>query len=406
MGGLHLRIFDLQANRHRVIVTGIGLVTAIGQDYPTTWANLLAGKSGIKLACRPPFPDTPIPLAIADNPPAESIESSQPRAQRLVLQAVLEAIADAALVLPLPNCGIVVGSSRANQLELEATLSGNLSKSGFPWLSLLPGSIASLVAAHVQTQSVVLAPMAACATGNWAIAQAYEAIQMGQCDLAIAAAVDAPITPLSIAGFHQIGAMARTGLYPFSREREGLVLGEGAAAIVMESERSLQQRQKKAHIDSYGEILGFGITNDAWHPTSPDPQHIQAERAIQTCLDRVGILTRDVDHLNLHGTGTQRNDAAEAALVGRVFPHAPFVSATKGATGHVLGATGMIEAIFCLLSLQQQVLPPCIGMRSPDFDLNFTRTTLRTERRAELEIALNLSFGFGGQNAVVAFGRS
>jgi 3-oxoacyl-[acyl-carrier-protein] synthase II len=398
---LPLRIFDLQANRHRVIVTGIGLVTAIGQDYPTTWANLLAGKSGIKLVCRPPFPDTPIPLAITDKLSAGEV--SQPRAQRLVLQAVSEAIADAALVLPLPDCGIIVGSSRANQLELEAALSGDLSNPGFPWLSLLPGSIASVVATHVQTQSVVLAPMAACATGNWAIAQAYEAIQMGQCDRAITAAVDTPITPLSIAGFHQIGAMARTGLYPFSREREGLVLGEGAAAIVMESERSLRQRQQSLeHINTYGEVLGFGITNDAWHPTSPDPQHIQAERAIQTCLDRVGILTRDVDHLNLHGTGTQRNDAAEAALVGRVFPHAPFVSATKGATGHVLGATGMIEAIFCLLSLQQQVLPPCIGMRSPDFDLNFTRTT----RRAELEIALNLSFGFGGQNAVVAFGRS
>jgi 3-oxoacyl-[acyl-carrier-protein] synthase II len=318
----------LHANRHRVIVTGIGLVTAIGQDYPTTWANLLAGKSGIELVCRPPFADTLIPLAIADKLSAGA--ASQPRAQRLVLQAVSEAIADAGLSLPLPDCGIVVGSSRANQLELEATLSGNLSKPGFPWLSLLPGSIAGAVAAHVQTQSVVLSPMAACATGNWAIAQAYEAIQMGQCDLAIAAAVDAPITPLSMAGFHQIGAMARTGLYPFSREREGLVLGEGAAAIVMESERSLCQRQQSLeNVNSYGEVLGFGITNDAWHPTSPDPQHIQAERAIQTCLDRVGIFTRDIDHLNLHGTGTQRNDAAEAALVGRVFPHAPFVSATK-----------------------------------------------------------------------------
>lgn len=376
-------------------------MTAIGQDHPTTWANLLAGKSGIKLACRTPFTDTPIPLAIVDR--LSTGESSQPRAQRLVLQAVAEAIADAGLVLPLPDCGIVIGSSRSNQLELEAALSGDLSKPEFAWLSLLPGSIASVVAAHVQTQSVVLSPMAACATGNWAIAQAYEAIQMGQCDRAIAAAVDAPITPLSIAGFHQIGAMARTGLYPFSREREGLVLGEGAAAIVMESERSLYQRQQNLErINSYGEVLGFGITNDAWHPTSPDPQHSQAERAIQTCLDRVGIFTRDVNHLNLHGTGTQRNDAAEAALVSRVFPHAPFVSATKGATGHVLGATGMIEAIFCLLSLQQQVLPPCTGMRSPDFDLNFTRAT----RRAELEIALNLSFGFGGQNAVVAFGRS
>ncbi len=393
----------MQANRHRVIVTGIGLVTAIGQDRPTTWANLLAGKSGIELVQIPQFAEMLIPLAIADK--LLSVETSQPRAQRLVLQAVSEAIADAGLVLPLPNCGIVVGSSRAHQLELEAVLcrERSLDESRMPWLSLLPGNIASVVAAHTQTQSVVLSPMAACATGNWAIAQAYEAIQMGTCEMAIAAAVDAPITPLSIAGFHQIGAMARTGLYPFSREREGLVLGEGAAAIVMESARSLhQRRQSLEHIDSYGEILGFGLTNDARHPTSPDPQHIEAERAIHACLARVGINTSDVDHINLHGTGTQRNDAAEAALVARVFSHAPFVSATKGATGHVLGATGMMEAIFCLLSLHKQVLPPCTGMRSPDFDLNFTHT----DRAAKIEIALNLSFGFGGQNAVVAFGRS
>jgi 3-oxoacyl-[acyl-carrier-protein] synthase II len=388
----------LQANRQRVIATGIGLVTAIGQDRPTTWTNLLAGKSGIELVRIPQFADTPIPLAIVDRLSAG--ELSQPRAQRLVLQAVSEAIADAGLFLPLPNCGIIVGSSRGNQIELEASLCSDLPK--LPWLSLLPGSIASVVAAHTQTQSVVLSPMAACATGNWAIATAYEAIQMGTCEMAIAAAVDAPITPLSIAGFRQIGAMAHTGLYPFSREREGLVLGEGAAAIVMESERSLLQRQKNEQIVSYGEVLGFGLTNDAWHPTSPDPQHIEAERAIHACLDRIGISARDVDHINLHGTGTQRNDAAEAALVARGFPQAPFVSATKGATGHVLGATGMMEAIFCLLSLKEQVLPPCTGMRSPDFDLNFTHNA-STGRN---EIALNFSFGFGGQNAVVAFGRS
>jgi 3-oxoacyl-[acyl-carrier-protein] synthase II len=157
----------LQDNRHRVIVTGIGLVTAIGQDRPTTWANLLAGKSGIKLVRRPPFADISIPLAIIDTidtPSTWSVEASQPRAQCLVLQAVSEAIADAGLVLPLPNCGIVVGSSRAHQIELEAALSSDLSNlSGIPWLSLLPGSIASVVAAYTQTQSVVLSQMAACA---------------------------------------------------------------------------------------------------------------------------------------------------------------------------------------------------------------------------------------------------
>jgi 3-oxoacyl-[acyl-carrier-protein] synthase II len=393
----------LQDDRHKVIVTGIGLVTAIGQDREATWANLLEGKSGIQLERCPCLGGTAIPLARVDAMPIEIgvlAQTSQPRVERLILPAVYAAIADAGLAIPLPDCGIVVGSSRAYQHELEAAAIGDRGDfSGLLWLNLLPGNLASVVARYIQTKSVVRSPMAACATGNWAIASAYEAIQTGECQIAIAATVDAPITPLSIAGFRKIGAMARTGLYPFSREREGLVLGEGAAAIVMESERSLHARECRRN---YGEVLGFSMTNDAWHPTSPDPQHAQAERAIYACLERSGLTTRDIDHINLHGTGTQQNDTTEAALVARVFRHAPHVSATKGATGHALGATGMMEAAFCLLALHRQVLPPCTGMRSPNFDLNFTRS----RRYAQLEVALNFSFGFGGQNSVVAFRRS
>lgn len=387
----------MQSDRDRVIVTGIGLVTAIGQDRETTWANLLAGKSGIELVYVPRLEDAVIPLARVD-----CVQAAMPRVERLILPAVNEAIADAGLVLPPIDCGIVVGSSRSYQREWEL-LMRNDSQSSLPWSdwsNLLPGNISRLIATQVKTQSVVLSPMAACATGNWAIAQAYEAIQMGKCTMAIAAVVDAPIAPLSIAGFQKLGAMARTGLYPFSREREGLVLGEGAAAIVMESERSLRERGYAGI--SYGEILGFGVTNDACHPTSPDPEHAQAERAIRACLDRAGIHAEDVGHISLHGTGTQLNDASEAKLVARVFPHAPHVSATKGATGHVLGATGMMEAAFCLMALREQVLPPCTGMRSPEFDLNFTYSNCKVEHR----VALSISFGFGGQNAVVAFGRS
>lgn len=387
----------MQHDRERVIVTGIGLVTAIGQDCATTWANLLAGKSGIEPVYVPRLGDAVIPLARVDR-----VQAPVPRVERLILPAVNAAIADAGLVLPPSDCAIVVGSSRSYQREWEL-LMRNDSQSQLPrstWPNLFPGNIARLVAAQTKTEAIVLSPMAACATGNWAIAQAYEAIQMGKCTMAIAAAVDAPISPLSIAGFQKLGAMARTGLYPFSREREGLVLGEGAAAIVMESGRSLRER---GHVSSsYGEILGFGLTNDARHPTSPDPKHAQAERAIHTCLSLAGIHAKDVGHINLHGTGTQLNDDLEAKLVARVFPHAPHVSATKGATGHVLGATGMMEAAFCLMALREQVLPPCVGMRSPEFDLNFTHNACKVEHR----VALNVSFGFGGQNAVVAFGRS
>jgi 3-oxoacyl-[acyl-carrier-protein] synthase II len=239
--------------------------------------------------------------------------------------------------------------------------------------------------------------MAACATANWAIAQACELIRSGQCDLAIAGATDAAITPLTIAGFEKIGVLTKTGVYPFSREREGFALGEGAAALVLESLESAKRRG--SHI--YGRVLGWGITNDAYHATSPNPDNQMAKIAIKDCLMRSQINAADIGYINVHGTATQMNDAREAELITQFFPDA-IISATKGATGHTLGATGMIEAAFCLLSLRDRILPPCVGMQTPAFDLNFIQQATQSP---DLKYALNFSFGFGGQNAIVAFGR-
>jgi 3-oxoacyl-[acyl-carrier-protein] synthase II len=375
----------------KVLVTGIGLVTAIGQDRKTTWANLLQGKTGIKLAA---IAGMTVPVARVADRDCDSL-CAQPRAQRLIAQAVKEAIAEANLSLPLPDCAVVIGSSRACQKEWEEILA-NPSLHPPSILHLLPSSISSSVAGLIQTTKPVLAPMAACATGNWAIAQAYDLIQRGECDIAIAGAVDAAITPLSVAGFQRLGAMAKTGLYPFSHEREGMVLGEGAAVLILESENSARDRGQP----SYGQVLGFGITNDAYHPTSPDPNHVQAEVAVRSCLARAGLTPQDIDLICAHGTATSSNDVAEAALIERLFPHHPAIAATKGATGHALGATGMIEAAFCLISLQQQVVPPCIGLRSPASNLNL----IHQPQPASLNFALNFSFGFGGQNAICAFG--
>jgi 3-oxoacyl-[acyl-carrier-protein] synthase II len=390
----------------KVIVTGIGLVTAIGQDKDTTWSNLLRGKSGIERIVINPKTEE-IPAAIVDRQ-----SSSTPRAIRFMQRAVREAIADAGLELPLPNgvanCGVAIGSSRGCQREMEQFYQHSKLKTEnfkteadfshiFP--SLFPSAISAAIANLLQTKSTVLAPMAACATANWAIAQAYELIQTGQCEIAIAGATDAAITALSVAGFKQLGVLAKTGAYPFSRDRDGLVLGEGAAALILESSSSARKRGFRGE---YGQVLGFGLTNEAFHPTSPSDDYQASERSIHLCLQMAGLSASDIHYINAHGTATKINDAHEAELIGRVFSHSPYVSGTKGSTGHALGATGMMEAAFCLLALRDRLLPPCVGLQTPDFDLNLVRST----EEFNLETALNLSFGFGGQNAVVAFGRS
>ncbi len=375
----------------RIVATGIGLVTGLGGDCQTNWNHLLEGKSGIGGAN---FNSA----AVLWNP-AEKFYGL-PKVEGFLKKAVDEALADAFLSLPLRDCGMVVGSSRGYQAEFEFVKNQvkNLDKvqvKNHNWLNLF--SLSGAIAAYIETKNQVLAPMAACATANWAIFQACNLIRHGFCDLVIAAASDSAITPLTLAGFQKLGVLAKTGLYPFSREREGMLLGEGAAVLILESQESAEKRSAKI----YGEILGVGITNDAFHPTNFSPKDDQKIIGINSCLGQSGLLVPDIDFISAHGTGTRSNDSMESALIQKIFKHNPRIIATKGATGHALGATGMMEAAFCLLALHHQILPPCVGMRTPDFDLNFVRETTK----ASVKTALSFSFGFGGQNSVVAFGK-
>jgi 3-oxoacyl-[acyl-carrier-protein] synthase II len=380
-----------------VVVTGIGMMTAIASDREHTWQKLLQGNSGIKFDHQ-----FQIPLARIVDTRIDHVENLPSRAQYFLEKVVLEAIADANLQLPLTNCGVVIGSSRCYQRELELLLDHhpqNLNSNY--WWNCQSANLSAQIASILQTEAPVMAPMAACATANWAIAQASELIRSGQCSMAIAGASDAAITPLTIAGFQKINVLAKSGVYPFSLEREGFALGEGASALVLESLASAKQRD--CHI--YGRVLGWGITNDAYHATSPNPDNAMAAIAINDCLRRSHITAANIGdingYINLHGTATQMNDFREAQLIKQFLPNVP-VSATKGAVGHTLGATGMIEAAFCLLALRDRLLPPTIGLQTPAFDL---RIIQEAERSPNLEYALNFSFGFGGQNAIVAFGQ-
>jgi 3-oxoacyl-[acyl-carrier-protein] synthase II len=382
----------------RVLVTGIGLVTALGQNKQQNWQRLLNGASGISYHS---IESSHFPLGkICDQICSESdlsFPKSIPKVELWLKQAVVEALFDAQLEIPLPNCAVVVGSSRGYQAELEFILdqraNHSFHKPIFPYL--FPGFLSQAIATQIQTKSITLAPMAACATGNLAIAQAYELIQLGKAEMVLVGASDSILTTLGIAGFKQIGALAKTGLYPFSYEREGLVLGEGAAAIILESEYSWRSRSQTR---VYGEILGFGITNDASHPTSPSSEG--AERAIRNCLQSANLTKEQIDLISTHGTGTLINDQMEADLIQRLFRHQPISIATKGATAHILGATSLVEAAFCLIAFSEQQVPPTVGLRTPQFELNLSQIS----QKVQLTNALNFSFGFGGQNVIIALG--
>ncbi|MBD2436303.1 beta-ketoacyl-ACP synthase [Nostoc sp. FACHB-110] len=376
----------------KVFVTGIGLVSALGTSLEDSWQNLLSGRSGIKH--HQPFAQLEsLPLGLIDKQPSEL--------KMLTQMVVASALQDADLSPPLPECAVVIGSSRSYQGAWESLARGmNGKDSNYAledWLDILPQMNAIAAARQIGATGIVAAPMAACATGIWAISQAALLIQTGQCERVIAGAVEAPITPLTICGFQQMNALAKTGAYPFDVQREGLVLGEGGAVLVLESAELAKQRQAKV----YGEIKGCGLTADAYHTNQPEPNGKSAIAAIKQCLERSHLIPNDINYIHAHGTATQLNDRIESKIIQQLFPQTVAVSSTKGATGHTLGASGALGVAFAFKALQQQVLPPCVGLQQPEFDLNFVMTA----QQSSIQNILCFSFGFGGQNAVIALGR-
>lgn len=370
-----------------VVVTGIGLLSSLG-SLSSSWQKLLGGKSGIRY--HQPFPELPTyPLGLIGDRPIQLNDLTQ--------IVVKDAMLDAGLTPPLPDCGVVIGSSRGCQANWEDCLLNTQAQSHLDWLNILPHQGAVATARYLNTNAPVLAPMAACATGIWAIARGWELIQTGCCQRVIVGAVESPVTRLTLAGFAKMRALATTGCYPFDKNREGLVLGEGGAVLILETEKLAKQR--KARI--YGRILGFGLTCDAYHLSAPDPRGKMAIRAIKQCLERSQLNPSEIDYIHAHGTSTQLNDRLEAKIIKYLFPRELAVSSTKGATGHTLGASGAMGVALSLMALKYQQLPPCVGLFESEFDLNLVRET----ERENIEKVLCFSFGFGGQNAIIALSK-
>lgn len=366
-----------------IFVTGIGIVCALGNTVDAVWGRLLAGETGIaNHQIAPEFPSYPLGLV-----------NIQPSPELLLQQALVMALSDTDWDLPLDDCGIAIASSRSQQFiweKLTGTTKPEL------WLDSLPHMLAVRAARQLGITGLVASPMSACTSGLSAIDRGLEWLQMGMCRRAIVGAAESCLTPLNVTGFAQIGAIAPTGAYPFDKNREGMVLGEGAAVLLLEAVPKGQNSPTKA----YGRILGCAFSNDAYHLTAPNPDYQLAAKTIKLCLERSQVSLESVGYVHAHGTGTRLNDSREAQLLQYLFPQGVPVSSTKGATGHTLGASGMLGAAFSLLALQQQVLPPCTGLKEPEFELEFVLAA----RTSAIETALCLGFGFGGQNSAIALG--
>jgi 3-oxoacyl-[acyl-carrier-protein] synthase II len=400
-----------------VSVTGLGLVTPAGAGRDTTWAGVLAGVSTaatdtvlkglpVDFSCR--IPDTADPAALIGGRKTWRMG----RFTQLAVLAAREAVADAGLEPETwdgARVAVVIGSGLAGVAHLEEqTL--RLDRSGPDLVSplLIPMMITNMAAGEVSLDLGVrgpsLATETACASGASAVAVARDLLLSGACDIALAGGTDAAVTPVITTGFQRMGALSgrntepAAASRPFAEDRDGFVIAEGAGVLVLERTKDARARGQRV----YAEVAGVGLSSDAHHPTAPAPGGAGAEVALRTALSDAGLEPGDVDHVNAHGTSTPMNDEAEAAMIGRVLPHGPSVTAAKGVLGHTLGAAGAIEAALTALTIQHGEVPPVANLtkKNQAFPLDLVTGAPRSQ---QVRAAASHSFGFGGHNVVLIF---
>ena len=407
----------------RVVITGLGALTPIGNTADEFWSSLIHGRSGIGPITR--FDATDFPTRIAGEvrnfDPLDFVDKKEarrldPYLQYAIAGAVL-AVRDAGLdtdTIDATRFGVLIGSGIGgittlleNHKVLLERGPDRVSPFFIPMLiiNMASGLVSMRFGAKGPNSSVVTA----CATGNHAIGDAFKMIQRGDADVMIAGGAEAIIMPLTIAGFCAVKAMTtrnddpERASRPFDAERDGFVCSEGAGIVVLESREHALRRDARI----YGEVRGYGMSGDAHHMTAPDPEGDGAARSMAAALRDAGIAPEDVGYINAHGTSTPYNDKFETMAIKRVFgEHARrlAVSSTKSMTGHLLGAAGGIEAIATTLALYHGVLPPTINYEHPDpeCDLDYVPNQARKQ---DVEVAASNAFGFGGTNATLIFGK-
>ncbi|MGC4946839.1 beta-ketoacyl-[acyl-carrier-protein] synthase family protein [Streptomyces sp. DT224] len=401
-----------------IAVTGLGMITPVGNDTESTWDGVCAAVSPARTV--PALAGCAIDFACMVDGidlDAEIGRRTAFRMGRYVKFAVLaarEAVADAGLDpsgWDGSRVAVVVGTSSGGSahltdqaLVLERRGPEAISPAGV--LLTIPNMPAAEIAIEMRATGPSMAPCTACSSGVTALSVARDLLVTGQCDVAVAGATESTVFPVAMTGFARSGAAARADgdlsrlSRPFAADRAGLVMGEGAAVMVLERAADAEARG----VEPRALLAGTGATTDAHHPTSPHPDGRVARAAVEAALRNAGWRAEEVEHVNAHGTATVRNDAAEAALISRMYPHRPPVTAPKGVLGHCMGAAGAIEAGLTILTLQRGVVPPVANLDAPapGFDIDcVTKVPLvRPVHRA-----VSHSFGFGGHNAVVALQR-
>ncbi|MEX1248308.1 MAG: beta-ketoacyl-ACP synthase II [Anaerolineales bacterium] len=409
--------------KKRIVFTGLGCVSPVGNDVKSTWLAILAGKSGV----------TPITLFDASGQKSriaaevKGFDASallghrearrMDRFTQLAVASAQEAVADSGLQITDENrsrIGCIVGSGIGGSTTMFEQVkvfmqSGADRVSPFLVPMMIPDSAGGIIAIRMKIQGPNWAISTACATGANAIGEAAEIVRRGQADVMLAGGSEASINVMALAGLGNMTALTTRNddpggaSRPFDATRDGFVIGEGAAVVVLETLEHAQARGAKI----YGELLGYGSTNDAFHISAPAENGRGAADCMRMALTDAGLQAKQIDYINAHGTSTPLNDKSETAAIKTAFGELAYdvpVSSTKSMTGHMIGAAGAIEAIFCLLAMRDGIIPPTINYQTPDplCDLDYVPNAVR---KAKLNIAMSNSFGFGGHNATLILGR-
>lgn len=410
----------MEMEKRRVVVTGVGAITPLGNDVETTWNNIVSGVSGIGPLTRVNADDFPAKVAaeVKDFDPTAYLDKKDARKMdrfaQFAVAASIMAVKDADLDINEENSeriGVWIGSGIGG-METFETQHNNFLQKGYRRVSpffvpmLIPDMAAGQVSITLGARGVNSCTVTACATGTNSIGDAFKVIQRGDAIAMITGGAEAPITNMSVAGFCANTALStnpdpKTACRPFDADRDGFILGEGAGIIVLEElEHALA---RGAHI--YAEIVGYGSTGDAYHITAPAPGGEGGARAMKMAINDGGLKPEEIDYINAHGTSTGYNDKFETAAIKSVFEdHATklSISSTKSMTGHLLGAAGGVEAIISVLSIKEGIIPPTINYHTPDpeCDLDYVPNEARKQ---DINVALSNSLGFGGHNATIVF---
>ena len=407
--------------RRRVVVTGLGMVSPLGNDVETTWSNLIAGKSGAATIEQFDASEFPVSFAceLKDFDPTQWLDRKQARRidrfAQMVIAAARQAEADSGIEIAKEadrigaSIATGIGGLGAFQDCYQTLIDRGADRvNPFSIPAIIPNMGAGWVSMELGTRGPLSSQCTACAASNMAIGEGADAIRLGRADAMFCGGTEAGITRVGIAGFGAMRALSRRNhdpegaSRPFDAGRDGFVMGEAGAVVLLEELE--HARARGATI--YTELMGYGVSSDANHITEPDPTGVNPARAMTMALGDAGIDASEIGYINAHGTSTPLGDASETRVLkfalGEENARKTPVSSTKGATGHCLGAAGAVEAIFTILATNRNVLPPTINyeVEDPTCDLDYIPNEAR---EAEITVGLSNSFGFGGHNACVVF---